>query len=362
MLSCLLFFGMDGFAELRDAWEVLSAAAQARFFSDWAYWDALLHTFERDPKRFVFAMISDAAPLAIVPLRIEKRSLRGLPLRVLTLPNYHYPSLSEPLCRADAQAVAVQEALLKGLRRQVAWDLLDFDHMMGDSPAAVARPGSVVDPQTTCDRIRGDEPWEVTAARLSPKFRSNLNQSRTRLAKLAAEFGVASEPSQLHAVFERFLQLEDAGWKGANGTSILRAPYALEYYERILRHYGEVGRIRINWLRVGGEYLAMQLCLTEGDTLYVLKIAYDEKQGRLSPGNALLAEVVRSARYRWINLVGSPDWFQAWKPERLPVMRLRMANHTPAGLLALTALKAAKVAKPLLARRGLPEKGPDSAP
>ncbi len=355
MLNCLLFFGMDGFAELRDAWEMLSALAPGRFFSEWTYWDALLHSFERDPKRFVFAMIRDGSPLAIIPLRIERQSFRGLPLRVLTLPNYHHPSLSEMVCRLDAPAPAVHAALLKGLRG-VRWDMLDLDRVMGDSIDARDRrydaggAGGHLRPDARRSALGTgaggavDELPREREQEPGPSPRNCLPRSVS-----------PPSPAETEALFERFLQLEDAGWKGKNGTSILREPHSLEYYRRILRDYGAKGRIRINWLKVGDEFIAMQLCVVGGDTLYMLKIAYDETMGRLSPGNALHGEVLRTRAYRWINVVGNPAWFQPWKPESLPVMRMRVANHTPSGLLAMAALRGVRVA-----RRLRPHGGPES--
>jgi len=101
----------------------------------------------------------------------------------------------------------------------------------------------------------------------------------------------------------------------------------------------------LNCLRVAGAPIAAQFCVRDEDTLYVLKIAYDERHPRLAPGNMLLERVIRSGidsgRFHHVNLVGDPPWFKVWRPHELPVYTIELYNGTAVGL-TLLAIKRAK--------------------
>jgi hypothetical protein len=97
-----------------------------------------------------------------------------------------------------------------------------------------------------------------------------------------------------------------------------------------------VGRIYINTMRFADRVIAAQFCITDSDTIYVLKQGYDESYARLAPGNSLLEQLVcwcyATRKFRAINQAGRPQWFQDWKPEHASnIYRLQLFNRTPFG-------------------------------
>jgi CelD/BcsL family acetyltransferase involved in cellulose biosynthesis len=254
--------------------------------------------------------------------------------------------------RADALLAAVFRALRVA---RIDWDVLDLDHLLAESPLADAADGFLVralrEKQTTCDEIDATLPWDTLAAGFSSNFRSNLNKARNKLAKEKdVAYGVAETPAELAALLPPYMTLEASGWKGKEGTSIGQEPHAAEFYAKVLARFGAEGRARINWLKLGERYLAMQVCLVDGGTIYVVKLAYDEAYARYGPGNLLIEHVVRSGRYAKLNLVGSPVWFQMWRPAQQDVVRVRVFNTTARGALALGVLRAVEAARPVLAK------------
>jgi CelD/BcsL family acetyltransferase involved in cellulose biosynthesis len=97
-------------------------------------------------------------------------------------------------------------------------------------------------------------------------------------------------------------------------------------------------------LKVNDKPIASQFCIKDEDTLYVLKLAYDENWSRVSPGNMLFERVIqegiRSKGFQYINLVGDPHWFKDWQPESQNVYNIWLYNRTPMGQMLFGATKA----------------------
>jgi hypothetical protein len=142
----------------------------------------------------------------------------------------------------------------------------------------------------------------------------------------------------VRALFPEFLRIEASGWKGAAGagTAVVLAQERVGFFRSLVENFAPQGRIFINVMRFGERLIAAQFCITDSDTLYVLKQGYDEDFAPFAPGNALLEHLVRwcyaTRRFRAINQVGRPRWFQDWKPQHASnVYRLHRFNSTPAG-------------------------------
>lgn len=85
---------------------------------------------------------------------------------------------------------------------------------------------------------------------------------------------------------DRFLALEHAGWKGAEGTSFLTRAEDAEFARRAYAG-GPAGFAAIDSLLLDGEPIAMKLSIRTGSTAFTPKITYDEAHRKLGPGMAL---------------------------------------------------------------------------
>jgi hypothetical protein len=81
--------------------------------------------------------------------------------------------------------------------------------------------------------------------------------------------------------------------------------------------------------------IASQFCLCDTETVFILKLGYDESFAHVGPGNSLFEQLVRwcyaSPNLHEINLAGRTRWFQEWHPEPNNVYRVHLFNHTPIG-------------------------------
>ncbi|KPF71033.1 hypothetical protein IP69_08105 [Bosea sp. AAP35] len=100
-----------------------------------------------------------------------------------------------------------------------------------------------------------------------------------------------------------FLALEAAGWKGESGTAIARLPQAHAYFDSLAAQFAAVDSLQIDTLSLDGQPLAMGLLVESAGTRHFLKIAYDETQGRHSPGRALTIAMLQA------DFAGAPPAF-----------------------------------------------------
>jgi len=167
--------------------------------------------------------------------------------------------------------------------------------------------------------LRFADGWDAFLAGYSPSFRNTMGKKMRRLERRGqVRLDVYSEPSHLPAAFENFLQIEDSGWKGAKGTSILKQPHVHEYYRYLLEHFGRLGLCRVSLLFVGDTAVAGHFGIEIGDCLYLLKIGFREDYAHDSPGALLLHKLIehccQHGSTKTMSFVTGVSWIDRWHP------------------------------------------------
>lgn len=296
-----------------------------------------------------FYLVRNAGrPAAIVPLRPANTALFGVPARQWELPRHLHMPLNDVLCSRHCAIERVLAAVGDALNEESGpWDVLAFDKVLDESPLShdltTAGKGVLTASRSTCDQLQCRGTYADMTGSFSRNFRSNLTKARNKLSReRSVRFHCAVDGTELEDCLDEFLALEASGWKGARGanTAIALHPRLVEFYRNVLADASRDGTAAVNCLRLEGRLIAAQLCLRDENTLYVLKLAYDETHARLAPGNMLLERVIKDAleqgTYEYINLVGSPRWFRDWRPETQPMRSLSVFGTTPTARLIAT--------------------------
>jgi len=152
----------------------------------------------------------------------------------------------------------------------------------------------------------------------SGNFRKNLRKQRARLDELSDvswRFLRAPECRAHH--LESLLALEAAGWKGRDRTAIACSRRDTRYYRDLVAGLAECGYLELHLLFTQDVLLAAQLAVRVGDTVTLLKIAYNEDYASIGPGNMLLLGLLRresdSQESRRIDCVTDMPWHANWK-------------------------------------------------
>lgn len=132
----------------------------------------------------------------------------------------------------------------------------------------------------------GDDAERYLRRALGPAYKKRMQQFRT-IGRHGAPAFSRRRGNAAREAFGTFLALEAAGWKGAAGTAIACLPRDAAYFHRLVELLAAQDAVLVDTLLLDGQPIAMGLLVESAGTRNFLKIAYDETQGRLSPGRAL---------------------------------------------------------------------------
>ncbi len=280
---------------------------------DW--WLAALGTVESRTDGWRAYCVHEAGELrAVVAGAVTVRRITGVRVRILEVRSFSYYGdiLVHPADRVND--------VLDWLAAQTTeWDVLHCkSHHGGSALCNLRRRAFSV---TTRERVvLPAVPVAEHLSRATRKHRSNLRRGRKFLANLG-EVEVARHhvTSETDPVLDAFFEVENSGWKGRAGTSILALPDSERFFRRLARFDSGAG-LRIDLLRVGGKVISGLLMLDDGVTLCVLKVAYREEYGHASPVQILAwATLEELDGQRALDFVTPAFYMRSWRPDWLPV-------------------------------------------
>jgi len=164
----------------------------------------------------------------------------------------------------------------------------------------------------------------------------------------------------LDSTVERFIELEHAGWKGAQGSSLRSDPREESFFLEMTRAFRHDGDLFFTELRLDGEVIASTCNLVAGQDGFAFKVCFDPRHARRSPGilNELgfLKALERPVdHFRLIDSGSEPGSFieQLW-PDRLQLHSGTLALGALPRAAARTAQALSRLRRQLTGRRARP--------
>lgn len=190
-----------------------------------------------------------------------------------------------------------------------------------------------------------NEKWSEPGGGLSSSRRSALRRSR-RKAEKYGEIEVEllnPTPDQVDALLDEALMIESRSWKGSEGTAVAFHAKVEAFYRRYATEMATRQALRMDFLRIGGRAVAMQLGVNWRNRHWLLKIGYDAAYSAGSPGQLLLAESVAAASREGLEayeFFGSRDsWTDAWTEVVQAGVRVAVIPRSLRGRAAATAIR-----------------------
>jgi CelD/BcsL family acetyltransferase involved in cellulose biosynthesis len=286
---------------------------------------------------------------ACLPIHRPRRWHR-IPARAVATWQHKYCFLGTPLVRADCVESAV-DTMTRELMRQRTAAFVGFDSFIGEGPLLDALRASIEDEggegvqvdahERAALRRRATAHDYVT---LKAKHRHELARKRRRLEdELGAGLLTVDRAEEAEAV-DDFLELEASGWKGRGGTALASVELDAQFFRTVCRSFRGLGRLRLLSLQANGERVAMACNVRAGDGVFCLKIAFDERWRRYSPGAQLMLDHVS-----WFHQEESATWMDScvqpsnellnrlW-PDRRRIVTLALPANSPPGRIARTVI------------------------
>lgn len=225
-----------------------------------------------------------------------------------------------PLLDPDRGAEAV-EAMLRLLRQ---------DRGLADGRVLVLQEvaeGGVVDAMVGEGarraglRLYRHESWERPYLRRRPeatyssaihskKDLKNMARLRRRLEAAVGGPVALVDRSDDPAAVDELVRLEDAGYKARIGVAMTTVPGEAAYFRAMCDRFREAGRLRVYTLEGNGVVCAVVLFVRARDGLMMLKVGYDERFARSSPGLQLHLDVIDHVHHetdaQWLDVCTYP--------------------------------------------------------
>ncbi len=285
---------------------------------------------------------SDGGLLGAFPLLFEHRRWRPLG-RLATSLWGDMDFLGVPLVHSDHAIDVLQD--LFAMVRVSGIAAVEFRHLPADGPflavlrQALARHGLrpvVMDRwrRAVLDATRDPQAW--WREDMSARHRGEWRRRKRRLAERGAlTFERLERTADVMPWLEEFMALEAAGWKGEAGTALACQPHTRAFVRRALPAFHARGALAFFRLRLDGRTIASTFGFIQRDMAWMVKIAFDERLRRFSPGGLLVIELseafMADPRIRLVDscaVADHPLVSHVWRQRREMVDVLAPLPHT----------------------------------
>jgi CelD/BcsL family acetyltransferase involved in cellulose biosynthesis len=317
-----------------DLWrrsEVTFPTMRAELLAQW------IEHFAARADFHAIAVEQDGRWVAALPM-LRRKIGRIIPAGAL--PCNEWSSSGDFLADISADAHRVMAVFLDALA-ECNWPLLWLDEAILETARwrvfmqAVAdrRLKRVVRPRWQVGRVRIEGDWQACQARWSRKHRQHTASMARQLARegevrLALHSQLA--PNEAAMQMQQALEIENLGWKGRSGGSVISVPGMSEFFIRQAEQLAAWGQLELAFLHCDGQPIAFCYGQNAKGVFHSAKVGYDPRFAQYSPGQLLryfllerfYAEPGRVA----IDFLGPMTESHAhWRPETYTVARFAVA-------------------------------------
>ena len=265
--------------------------------------------------------------MLVLPLLEETGTFGGVPVRKLRAPTNCHGGRFDGVRKSGPIGDAAIRATWQFLGQLDGWDMLHVSNAPEESTVSrLATEAKLNGFQTIRVPDRPNpyipaDPELLEQMPLSSKLRTKLRQVRRKLA----EYGSA----QLRRVdtydreaLDRFSRMDASGWKGKEGTAILRAG-TQPFYDEIAKSAAHFGYFSLYMLELRGELMAGHFSFTYRNMCYSPITSYNEKFAYYGPGHLIVSEILQDCAARGVggfDITGQDQpWKMMWTREARPV-------------------------------------------
>jgi len=122
-----------------------------------------------------------------------------------------------------------------------------------------------------------------------------------------------NDHTKIEQYLPTFFDIENNNWKGKMGTSILKSPY-LPFFEQMALYLSERKKFHLYLLKIKKVFVSGIYAVVDNDTLYFVKIGYDENYAKYSPSLVLFylvfEQLTKQYQIQYIDFFGPIDSYQ----------------------------------------------------
>jgi CelD/BcsL family acetyltransferase involved in cellulose biosynthesis len=319
---------LDQFA---DEWRELCEEAvddQPFYRPEWIR--AYFRFFSPRARVVLLAAKLDGRLRLMLPLIEEIGTFSKVPVRKFRAPVNSCAGRFDAVYSAGPEGEAAIQATWAFLKELEGWDVLQLRDILHGGAisrmAAAARVDGFLaiqldDKPSPYVRI-GTSTEQQKQLPVNTRLRRQLRQIRRELAEKGSSLKLHRVETADQKALERFYQLEASGWKGQEGTAILR--YGRRpFLDEVAESAASRGYFTLYLLELDSELIAGHYGFTHRGCYYSVVVAYNESFKELSPGHLIIDEIVRDCNARGIlayqTLGQDQEWKMKWATEVQPL-------------------------------------------
>jgi CelD/BcsL family acetyltransferase involved in cellulose biosynthesis len=274
-------------------------------------------------------------------------AIAPLVLRASLLPRLEALGSSEtgepfdPIHEDPAALRALLDALVRtGTPLYVERVFAESPLLAGLRAACGVRAIAITRPAVGCPRIALDAAWRQPENHPGVARRSDLRRKQRYAERLGALTyqAITPTPAQLDSLLDEAFRVEASGWKGEIGSALSRNARAGAFYRRYAAAACASGLLRLFFMRVDGRAIATVIAVECAESLWTLKIGFDESFARCSPGALLTRYTIAWAAERGLRsyefLGAAAAWTRDWTRDERRCVSLRVYPLRPKALAA----------------------------
>ena len=274
--------GVEVVDRLAEEWRGLCAEAvddQPFYRPEWIR--AHIRTFTPGAQVRLITARLDGRLRLVLPLLEEKGTFNKIPVRKLRAPVNSHGGRFDAIRSSGPEGDAAIRATWEYLKELDGWDLLEFRNTPeGSTVSRLAEEAQVGGFRVLriADRPNpyiSAHPQLLSKLPLSSKLRAKLRQVRRKLAEHGSAQLRRVETFDRDAL-DRFYQMDAGGWKGKEGTAILRNG-SQPFYDEMAESAARFGYFSLYLLELKGEIIAGHFSFTYRNRCYSPITSYNEK-------------------------------------------------------------------------------------
>jgi CelD/BcsL family acetyltransferase involved in cellulose biosynthesis len=285
---------------VRDEWVAIYEELPVKSpFLAFEYLCLWYHCFAEAEDIRIIRVADQGETLGFLPMVHSRRA----GIRILKSRTNAHCFHSAPLIRADRGEQFARQLYATLQADQSSWDVLELACFVSSrsdfnivSPERLAGSGfvfaSTEQPNFSIDLAGTFE--EYYNSTLTSKLRTNIRSRRNRLQTAGGGTYRHYQGTAAVAHFDEFLQLENSGWKGSAGSSIMSLPDSYQhYYRHLVNFLANQDSLHLFFLDLGDKPIAGAFGYTEDEVFHWFKIGYREEYGEMAPLNLLLLDNIK---------------------------------------------------------------------
>ncbi len=270
------------------------------------------------------------------------------------MPGNDWSPCGELLCDPTVETDPTMDTLVAAAAR-LPWQLLWLDAVVPESSRWQAlfracRRANVpahYHEHYRVGRVKIDGNWDLYQKRLPKNHRQAMSRAARRLdceGDVRFEMNSRLDPASIEPWLTEAFEIEDFGWKGAGGTSVLRTPGMSRFFLRQAELLAGWGQLETAALRLDGRMLSFVYGFRAKGVYYAHKIGYDPSFAAFSPGQLLfhhlLERLFDDGRTNGLDFVGPLNQsLSRWRPDTYGIGRFVLAPRRLIGRAAMFAYR-----------------------